>query len=292
MNITEIKYSLVLLTIMSVFLLAGCKGQKTDEDIQFMTLEGEGTVLATVNGSPITQYELEQTIDTTIGQKNASKIGAEGRKKVLESLAASRAIALKSEKQLSPEERAELEKKTQAYREQLLVKKYISKNITPEPVTQEMVKSYYNEHPEKFGAEILRSYEMISTSRNLKQTERDALLKLLVSPEKQSDWKSWAKIIEKKGLPVFYKDGPVIEKLLHPKLNAIMKNLKTGEASSLSFIDERPYLVRITNEEATPPRPLSEVSTQIRKSLGPVQFKKAVKQASAEALKESTVVYK
>jgi len=291
MIMTQTKYSLLLLVIIALSIVIGCKGQKSQEAVQLKVLEGEGLVLATVNGSPITQYELDQVIDTTFGKENASKLDADGRRKVLESLAASRAIALKSEPLLTAEERAELEKKTKAYREQLLVKKYISKTVTPEPVTQEMVKTYYNEHPEKFGAETIRSYEMLSTSRNLSMDQRNSLLKILVNPGTKPDWKTWAKEIEKKGLPVFYKDGRVVEKLLDPKLNAMMKNLKKGDSSPVSFIDERPYLVRITNEEIKPPRPLSQVSTQIRKSLGPVQFKKAVKKVSADALKDARVVY-
>jgi hypothetical protein len=40
------------------------------------------------------------------------------------------------------------------------------------------------------------------------------------------------------------------------------------------------------------PRPLADVSAEIRKALVPVQLKKAVKQASEKVLAKSEVVYK
>lgn len=293
MRINRSTCSLLLLSVMSIIILYGCKGQNNHGDSsENVILEGDDIVLARVNGSPVTRYECDRVIDTTLGEKNASKLDDSGRQKVLESLVASRAIAQKCETQLTSEERVELVKKVQAYREQLLVKKYIAKNVTPEPVSQEMVNDYYQAHPEKFGAENVRTYEMISTTRNPKSDERDALISILVNPDMKKDWKKWVQEIEKKGYPVLYKEDRVVEKLLHPKLNALMTNLKVGESSAMSFIDGRPYIVRITNEEKTPPRPLAEVSTQIRKSLGPVQLKKAVKQISEEVLKEATVVYK
>lgn len=292
MRITRTSFFLLCVSVFSIVFFYGCNGQDPGQSSESVLLDGDDIVLARVNGSPVTRYECDRVIDATIGEKNASKLDDEGRQKILESLVASRAIAQRCETQLTGEERAELAKKVQAYREQLLVKKYIAKTVTPEPVSQEMVNTYYQAHPEKFGAESLRTYEMITTSRNPKPDERDTLIAILVHPETKKDWKKWVQEIERKGFPVLYNDGRVVEKLLHPKLNTLMNGLKVGESSSMSFIDGRPYLVRITNEESIPPRPLAEVSSQIRKSLGPVQLKKAVKQISDDVLKTVDVEYK
>ena len=64
-----------------------------------------------------------------------------------------------------------------------------------------------------------------------------------------------------------------------------------GETSRLSFIKGMAYVVRITEEKKIPPRPLSEVSAKIRKSLAPIQVKESVKAASTKALETAEVIY-
>lgn len=282
----------IFAALMLFFTFAGCSGESVKEPGDRVILKGEDIVLAVVNGSPITEYELELTLDTTLGKENASKIGADGKRKVIESLVASRAIAQACEKDLTPEDMAEVAKRADAYREQILVKRYLARHATPEPVTQAMVKDYYDAHPEKFGGKTIRNYEMISTSTTPAPKERDELLSLLVKPEEKKDWEKWVNTIKNMGYPVFFKKGVWVEKLLHPKLNTIIRQLNPGETSAMSFIDGRPYLVKVTEDEATAPKPLSEVSLEIRKSLGPVQLKKAVKQISEDVLKAATVEYK
>ncbi len=287
-NMNFLKKTLIVFTTM--LLLSGCNEEKETTDTQ-ISLPGEETVLATVNGSTITEYELDLAINKTFGAGNASKIGEEGRKKVLKGLAASRAISQAFEKGISPETEAEVNKKVQAYREQILVQKYIAENVTPEPVTQEMVKEYYEKYPERFGAKIEKKYEMISTTRPLKYKERDLFLSSLIKPETKKDWANQVKKLKAKKLPVFYKKGNAVKGLLHKDLDTIIDELKKGETSKLRFIDERPYVIRIIGAVNIDPRPLTEVGAQIRTKLGPVQLKKAVKQVSAEVLKTAKVDY-
>ncbi len=277
--------------LLIIFILAGCNEKEEATKTASIVLPGDETILATVNGSPITEYELDQAIDKTIGAKNADKIGSDGRKKVLESLAASRAIALAFEKDMTPEQHEEIRKKTLAFREQLLVQKYIATNAKPQPVTQEMVTDYYKKYPERFGAKTEKVYEMISTGRNLRYKERDLLLKSLVKPESKKDWGKWVNELKAKKLPVFYKKGTAVKGLLHKDIETLIAGLGNGKTSKLRFIDERPYLVRITDTKKTPPRPLAEVGTQIRKALGPLQLKKVVRQISKDVMKSATVEY-
>lgn len=280
------------LFVLIVWLIQGCTTQPDKEAAVEASLVGDDVILATVNGEPVTRYDLDLTIESTLGARNASKLDESGERKVLESLVSSRAIAQKTEKELSAEEKLALDKKVAAYREQLLVKKHIAKNITPEPATNEMVKEYYDTHPEKFGGKTIRTFEMISTSRNPSQKERDELLGILVKPEDKADWADWVEGIKKQGYPVFFKRGPVVENMLHPKLLDLLKDLEKGQTSAMSFIDGRPYIARIVKEDTIPPRPLAEVSAEIRKSLGPVQLKKAVKRISEDVLKTAQVEYK
>ncbi len=256
-----------------------------------VVLEGDEVVLVRVAGDPITRYDLDQTIRSTLGASSAGRLDEAGRQKVLASLVASRAIAQAREADLSAEDQAVLDKKVQAYREQLLVKQYLARQAAPQPVTGEMVREYYQAHPERFGARTIRTYEMLAGRRKLKAEERDALLRVLNPAADKKDWQQWVQKLQGQGYPIEYRRGRVAEKILHPRLRQLMRPLKKGEASQLTFIEGTAYTVRIVDEKQIAPRPLNEVSAEIRKALVPVQLKKAVKLASRQVLKTADVVY-
>jgi hypothetical protein len=200
-------------------------------------------------------------------------------------------MALAREKVMTPEEKAALEKKTAAYREEILVKQYLSTQTVPEPVTQEMVEKYYNAHPEQFGGKTLRTYEMIMSTGDMTQGERDKLMTALGDADGIEDWQEYVDILQSRGYPVAFRQGKAAETLLHPELKQIMSSLQKGDVSNLSFIQGTAYLVKIVKEEKISPRPLREVSAEIRKALVPVQLKKAVKHASTQVLETAEVVY-
>jgi hypothetical protein len=256
-----------------------------------VVLEGDDIVLVRVNGDAITRYDLDQTIRSTLGATSAGRLDEAGRQKVLESLVASQAIAQSQEADLSAEDQAVLAKKVQAYREQLLVKQYLVRHTAPQPVTGEMVREYYQAHPERFGARTIRTYEMLTGRRKLKTEERDALIQVLKTAADKNDWKQWVGKLQGQGYPIEYRRGRVVEKILHSRLYQLMQPLKKGQASQLTFIEGTAYTVRIVDERRIAPRPLNEVSAEIRKALVPVQLKKSVKLASQQVMKTADVVY-
>ena len=286
--------------LLTVSLLACTESNNTEPQIppeppqpatQKVVLDGDDIVLARVNGSPITQYELELTIRSTLGPSSAGRLDEAGRQKVLESLVAGRAIARVQEADMTAEEIAAIDKKTRAYREQLFVKQYLAKHVAPQPVTSEMVREYYEAHPERFGAKTIRTYEMLAGRRKLNVRERDALLQVLQTAAEKKDWQQWVKNLQDQDYPIEYRRGRVAEKLLHPRLHQLMQSLRKGEASQLTFIEGTAYTVRIVDEKQIAPRPLNEVSAEIRKALVPVQLKKSVKQASQQVMQTADVVY-
>jgi len=258
---------------------------------QKVVLDGDDIVLARVAGEPITRYDLEQTIQSTLAEASAGRLDEAARRKILESLVAGRAIARAQEAEMTPEEIAEIDKKIQAYREQLLVKQYLAKHVTPQPATAAMVREYYQAHPEQFGSRLYRKYEMIAGRPKLNSAERDDLIAVLGQAAQNTGWQNWVTELREKGYPVAYRGGLVTDKVLHPRLENLMQDLKTGEASNLIFIQGVPYVVRIVEEKQLRPRPLNEVSEQIRKALVPVQLKKAVKQVSDQVLQTTEVIY-
>ncbi|CAB1055661.1 hypothetical protein D1BOALGB6SA_394 [Olavius sp. associated proteobacterium Delta 1] len=262
-----------------------------DSTEQKVVLEGDDVVLARVAGEPITRYDLAQTIRSMLGEQSAVKLDEAGRQKVLESLVASRAIARVRAASLSLEDRAVLDKKVRSYQEQLLVKQYLARHASPQPVTREMVSDYYQAHPERFGGRTIRSYEILASKQKLKTEARDSLIAVFKAAAGKEDWKQWAQQLQAEGYPIEFRQGRVEEKLLHPPLQQLMKPLKKTETSKLSFIEGRAYLVRIVDERQIAPRPLHEVSAEIRRALVPIQLKKAVKQASRQVLETTEVMY-
>jgi len=290
----------IILLLLTLSLLACTESGNVEEQAppeppqpatQKVVLQGDEVVLARVAGDPITLYDLEQTIRSTLGASAAARLDEAGRQKVLESLVASRAIARSQEAELSAEDQAVLAKKLQAYREQLLVKQYLVRQAAPQAVTGEMVRAYYEAHPDRFGAKTIRIYEMLASRRKPKAGERNALMQVLQTAAEKKDWQQWVNQLQAQGYPIEYRRGRVAEKILHPRLHQLMQPLKKGEASQLTFIEGTAYTVRIVDERQMAPRPLNEVSAEIRKALVPVQLKKSVKLASQQVLQSADVVY-
>ncbi len=114
---------------------------------------------------------------------------------------------------------------------------------------------------------------------------------LLKNPSERKDWNAWAGDLRRLGHPVVFRRGDVFEEIPAPKISRIMKSLGAGETSQLVFIKGSCYLIRILDEKRISPRPLGEVSAQIRRSLAPVQLNKAVKEASERVMKTAKIVY-
>jgi hypothetical protein len=285
--------------LLFVLLLAGCKEKQTEETSdtasQKQTVEQapalEPDALATVNGSAITKSELEQTLVRMVGEEVASTLEDQAKKKVLESLVLSRAISQARTKEMSADEKKHLEREVNAYREQLLTRQYIAGHGSPQPISAEEVEQYYAAHPERFGGEVIKKYEMITCKRPLGPAEKDELLQILEDSEKHNDWRQWAADLAAQGYPVAYRQGRDDEKLLHIKLTKLFASLTKKTKPQLLFIREIPYLVRLQDVEKRPLQPLEQVAPRIRKILAQQRIKKTVDKVSKEVLAKVAVKY-
>lgn len=255
-------------------------------------LPGDKVVLAQVNSSVITKYDLELAGRTLLSRATLSELDDAGRHKLLESMVQARAIAQKREAELTTTERAELDKQVAAYREELLVKQYLTKHIKPAPVSPELVARYYEQNQTRFGADKVRAYELITSPRELVDAERTPLMAALRDPAQHKDWSAWSAELQKKKLPVVYQRGTTQNGVAQPTLRNLIAQLAVGESSRLTFLDGRPYLVRVTEETTSPAKPLAAVSAEIRKSLFPEQVKHSVQAASELVMKDAHVVYR
>lgn len=278
-------YSLYIALAMVLALSACGRGKGTAE------LPGESEVLAKVDGSAITRFELNDSLERMLGEYQSSLLDDGGRKQALQSLVISRAMSQAAQKELGNEEKARIEKQTEAYREKLLTNAYLKAHAKIEPVNDQMVRDFYDKNPDRFGGKSVRRYDLLVGMQKLDGVSRDKAIKALAEANTSKDWKDLANKLTKQNLPIQFRQGNMDDQLLLPQLRTAMQSLKVGGISDVVLIDGKPHAVRIVGEEKIPPRPLNEVSDEIRKALAPVQMKKAVKEVSDEVLKTIKVKY-
>lgn len=271
--------------ILAAASLAACSHKAPKE------IPGASKVLATVNGSPITQFDMDRTAIRLLGSQRFSGLDDAAKHKVLESLVLSRAIAQTEAKQLDPADSYSLDKQVEDYREQLLVKHYLKDHANPKPVTEEMIADYYSRHPEQFGGGEHKRYQMLLVTRDISDAERHAVMKAYAKASKQTDWKRYAAALTRKKLPVSEQQGTTPASLPNKTLDDVLNSLGKGQVSGVTYVDARPYLLRVTDTYTTKARPLNDVRGQIRRELLPVRIKETLDEVSKKVLADTKVKY-
>lgn len=252
------------------------------------SLPKDDIVVAKVNGSVVTRYEVDQIANHSLGNLVVAA-GQETYVKVREAAVRSRAIALAAEAELSDVDKQALAKEVAAYREQLLVRRYLRTHAPPSAVTPDMVRSYYEEHPDRFGAKTERTYELLGSTRTMVAGERDKLLSSLKGVEKQVDWEAVVAKLKQAGMPVTLTVTNSSDQLLEQSLRDLLRQLPADQASPVTFVQGRVYVARVKGEEKQPPRPLAEVSTEIERLLAPSQLSRAIESVSEQVMSNAKV---
>ncbi len=285
----KLKYK--FLGLLCLILTVSACQRSTDEKETTATAQEADPVLVKVNGQPITQRDLDVATLRLVGAARMAQLDDEARNKILESLVMSRVISAAAEAEITPENKDRIDRQTRDYREELLVKQYLRDHVEPQPVTQEMVKAHYEKYPERYGAIVIREYQLLAASDKPEGAARQNLLKALNDAKNQKDWAVFANSLKKQGYAVTLKQGKSTEQVLHQQLQLVMSSLKLNETSRPFLIDGVPQVVRITAETKGTPRPLSEVSAEIRKALLPGQLTIAVKEVTEELKKTASIEY-
>lgn len=246
--------------------------------------------LVTVNGAAITETQLDYAMTRTLGENAGLLVGPEVRDKVLQSLVQSRAIAQQAQKELSAEEAAFLEEQVRAYREELLVKRYLQNHADPQPVSNKQVTEYYNKNPELFGGEVIRSFEYITSVGPLADLDREQLKAAYEKASTSQDWQQLSATLVKEGFPVKHKQAEMNITLLPPNIKEMVTRAKVAEGVE---IHTRPdvIMLRVLKEEVTKAKPLQTVSAEIRKTLAHKQMKEAVKSLASQVMSQAQVDY-
>lgn len=297
MNIFFIK-SLLLIVLMAT--LSACFDSNNSEsgdnsldankvDNVKVNSQNTAVILATVNGEVITEDDIVSLVNSSFAQPAAVLNDTAIREKILNSLIASKAMMQLVKIEMSPEKLTAINKKSQRYKEELFVKEYLIKHASPEPVSTKMVGEYYRNNLAEFGKANLKTVEILKKLIKPSEVERDLLLASVAEVKQVKSWKSYAEK-NSKGLGLTYLQTKSYSGLLEPQVESVVNKLKVGEVSEVIFTNGIPIIVRVVNQQIAPPKPLAEVSADIRKKLAALQLKKSVATASAEAVKNTHII--
>jgi hypothetical protein len=253
--------------------------------------EPEARTLATVDGTPITEAELQLALEETLGPK-ASEASSAARRKVLESLVATRAIALVARKELSAVDLAEIERKAESYRDDQLVRQYLDKHAPVPPVSDAMVEAYYREHLDQLGGHAVHSYELIASEHEAKGASRAALITALAKAERETDWRKVASDLTKAGHAVRYESGQLPAANVDQQVATVIEALESGQASKPFFVGERVHLARLLGAHDKSARPIAEVAPMIQRTLRSRLLQEAVKKAGDKAVQAAEIVHR
>ncbi|QEI12899.1 peptidyl-prolyl cis-trans isomerase [Cellvibrio japonicus] len=250
--------------------------------------EVSASVVATVNGEAITREQVDYMLERMLGAQPLVPITRELRGKVLDSLIASKAMTLQVKSSMSEEDSQRVQRAVQAYEEELYVKEYLARYATPEPVTVEMVSAYYDAHPNEFGGGVLKHFQLLLLRDSGDDKKRDAFLSAVESLKASTDWKARAGEWSRQ-LPIEYQEGKYAPGLLDERLGKVIDQLGKQATSDLIYVDKAIYLVRVSDVVQTAPKPIAEVSADIRKKLAAQQLRAAVKKATDDVVKTMDV---
>lgn len=282
------KYSKIKWCIVSAVLAftLGCSERDTSHVSESETLASP--ILATVNGENITVDDLSFAINRTFSQADQMFLNESVEHKVLESLIAAKSMRHEMEKTLDQGSIDEIQMKVNAYEEELYVKSYLGEHISPEPVTSEMVEDYYQNNAELFGGGVVKTVELLTLPVNPGEAERDIFLGAVNAFKGNANWEELAQN-KFKGLDLQYKKAKIQPGLFSKEIEAAVVALGEGEVSNVVYTAKTPTILRVLEVLTLPSKPLHEVSAEIRKRLAPLQLKKAVKQASQQAIANAEV---
>ncbi|MDP2714231.1 peptidylprolyl isomerase [Rheinheimera sp.] len=246
-------------------------------------------ILARVGTDSISRQELDIAISDNIGPYAALHLGPDGEQKVLQSLVMRKLMSQQQLALLDADAKALLELQVKAYREELLTKQYVQQQLTPEPVSEQMVADYYQRYPQEFGAAEYANYQLVRADSGQDGKQRQRVLWYLEQLTAAADWPELAAQARQEGLAFYLVTGTSSEQGLIPEYQALITPLASGQISAVAGLNNRLVKVKVVERHRIAAKPLADVRDDIRKKLAPMQLKRAIEQAT-DNLKASTDV--
>lgn len=270
----------LLPVVLAAFALAACDREPDRE------------VLARVNGEPVYAADVNAARERIFGEDGLLEEPGEDsvRGELLESVIASRLLARRAEARMSEAELRRLDAQTRAWREEQLLLRHLRESVTPRPVTRQMVRDYYRDNPEAFGAGARYQYEALHLTTD-DETLRDRAIEALADAAGEDDWAALAERLRAAGIPLDHRQGRARREITDETLLARLRSLEPGESDGLRVEGNTLSRVRLLDVEQAPARPLQEVSEEIRMRLAPLQLRQAVREVMDEALEDAEIEY-
>ncbi|ATC96885.1 peptidyl-prolyl cis-trans isomerase [Pseudoalteromonas tunicata] len=276
------------LIFIALGLLSGC--DLSDKPSQINSSTELKEQLVKVNNEIITTSELDVVMEQTFGSYASLQLGELGQKKVLESIIIKKLMAQSQLALMSTDEIYELELAMRIHRDELLSKRYIQKNISPEPVSDEMALSYYEKNLADFGQKTTRKYHLVRLNISKGQSP-DAAQTVLEQFSDTADWQSLSINTVFDGQTVQFFTGHQAEKGLDPFYQNIIAKLAVNEASDSFSLKGSLIKLKVVSEQVNNALPFSQVRTKIKKSLAPLQLKKAIQEDAALLKKQAKITH-
>lgn len=242
-------------------------------------------VLATVGGDNVTRRDLEQVMEKMIGA-NAGSASREIEEKALESLVRMRAIAVRQEQAMSPDQRETLEARVSRYRDELLVEAYLREHAEPKVPSEEDIRRYYEGNLDRFGGGATRFYEVLQADGQSPQ-----VLKALSAAGSKPDWHAYAAEMKQHGLSVSYGRGGTEGPGLPARLVQVLAGMSEDDVSDVLYVNKKPQVVRVIGVRSGEPAPLNDVRGEIRRILATRYMRDAIGDVAAEVLQSVEIKY-
>ena len=246
-------------------------------------------VLATVGGSRIGETDLAMAMARTLGDAYGQLADGNVEATMLESMIASRAIALEAFAEMDADERAAIDKRVGAFREELLVKRYLVDHAEPHTVTAEAVADYYEDHPEEFEGTLERLYEIVTVAPEAYERDAREAIALVSRAKTRDDWRALATETADEPVAVGHSYRTLVGDAPVGPIEEAVVALEAGETSRLVVSGGAPYLVRLLEVTRGDPVPLEQARADIRRKLLPRRVRDAVRTLSDAVLERTEV---
>jgi hypothetical protein len=292
-----IKYTILIL--LSTLLLAcndkavnGMSAAKNTDEIKVGVVRASGNVLATIDGVEIRESQLNAVVTDMFGQYKASQMDIDTRRKALDSMLASYALSQQAMSSLTRKRINKIEEKTRRYRENLLVNAYIQTKMDVGALSNEKIKSYYENNIKKFSGNKIKEYQLLTTREVLAEEVRDKFLSAVAANKNLNQLQKIKDALEQHEFDMLLQTGELDKEHMDKRLYAFINTQLLNKVSEITFIDSKPYTVVVTSETIIKTKSFTEVKDTIRKNLVLKQLKKVLKEQSADVIAKSNIVYR
>lgn len=279
-------------------LLASCADNNTSEISRdpnakpsLSTAGSDEAVIAKVNGSAITQADLDVYLARTLGTGSDMMLDDNVQSRVLESLVSSRAIAQQSLAEMSADDVGMLEKRVAQFREELLVKRYLLEHAEANTVSAEQIKAYYEENQSEFSGSREVRYEFLTVAKSEYDKDPGKVVERLSLAKNAPDWQSLI-LSDADGMTGVMRNVLALdEQAASTALEKAVVELREGQTSRIIMQSGSAYIARVVSVTEKPGLSLENARHSIARKLLPLSVKQSVRDISAAVLKDSKVEY-